>query len=171
LPDHPCAQATQKLASELNRNYFILVTIFLFAELPKSCYLRTFTNSSLVEIASEISMKIEGIQGMTVDQLNMELQRGGKFVIFQYAVSVVIMSFKRPSAIYFIRAGESTVGKSIGFTLITLVFGWWGIPFGPIYSCQALATNFRGGKNLTTEVVAAIGKPAPASAPIQAKAN
>ncbi len=116
-------------------------------------------------------MKIEGIQGMTVDQLNMELQRGGKFVIFQYAISVVIMSFKRPSSIYFIRAGESTVGKSIGFTLITLVFGWWGIPFGPIYSFQALATNFRGGKNLTNEVVAAISKPAPVSAPIQAKAN
>jgi hypothetical protein len=116
-------------------------------------------------------MKIEGIQGMTVDQLNFELQRGAKFVIFQYAISVVIMSFKRPSAIYFIRAGESTVGKSIGFTLITLVGGWWGIPFGPIYSFQALATNFRGGKDLTKEVVAAISKPAPVSAPIQAKAN
>ena len=116
-------------------------------------------------------MKIEGIQGMTVDQLNFELQRGVKFVIFQYAISVVIMSFKRGSSIYFIRAGESTVGKSIGFTLVTLVGGWWGIPFGPIYSIQALATNFRGGKDLTKEVVAAISKPAPASAPLQAKAN
>jgi hypothetical protein len=148
-----------------------LVAIFLFAEPLKSCYLRTFANASHGEIAPETIMKIEGIQGMTVDQLNMELQRGGRFVIFQYAISVVIMSFKRPSSIYFIRAGESTVGKSIGFTLITLIFGWWGIPFGPIYSFQALATNFRGGKNLTKEVVAAISKPAPVSAPIQAKAN
>jgi hypothetical protein len=118
-------------------------------------------------------MKIEGIQGMTVDQLNMELQRGAKFVIFQYTISLLVVTFKRPSSIYFIRAGESTVGKSIPFTLITLVGGWWGIPFGPIYSVQALYTNIRGGKDLTKEVVAAITKPAPAAAgtPIQAKAN
>lgn len=104
-------------------------------------------------------MKIVGMEGLTVDQLNFELKRGAKFVIFQYAISVVVMSFKRASNIYFIRAGESTIGKSIGFTLLTLVGGWWGIPFGPIYSVQALATNFRGGKNLTKEVIASLNKP------------
>jgi hypothetical protein len=114
-------------------------------------------------------MKIEGIQGMTPDQLNMELQRGGKFVVFQYAISVIVMSFKRPSSIYFIRAGESAVGKSIPFTLLTIVGGWWGIPFGPIYSFQALATNIRGGKDLTKEVVAAITKPAPSAIAVSPK--
>jgi hypothetical protein len=103
-------------------------------------------------------VKIIGIEGMTTDQLNFELQRGARFVIFQYAVSVVVMSFKRPSSIYFIRAGEKTIGKSIGFTLLTLIAGWGGIPWGPVYSVQALATNFKGGKDLTKEVVASFNK-------------
>jgi hypothetical protein len=79
-------------------------------------------------------VKIIGTEGMTASQLNFELQRGAKFVIFQYAFSVVIMSFRRGSSIYFIRAGENTLSKSISFTLLTAVAGWWGIPWGPIYT-------------------------------------
>lgn len=112
--------------------------------------------------------KILGIGGLTPNQLNFELQRGGRFVIFQYAVSVVVMSFRRASDIYFIRAGEGTISKSIGFTLLTLVAGWWGIPFGPIFTIQALVTNCRGGKDVTREVAASLAKPAPAARPVPA---
>ncbi len=112
-----------------------------------------------------MGIRIKGIEGMTVDQLNFELQRGGKFVLFHYCVSVIVMTFRRSSDIYFIRAGEGTAGKSIGFTLLTLVFGWWGIPWGPIYSFSSLVTNFRGGKNVTQEVVASLNQPRSAAAP------
>lgn len=108
-------------------------------------------------------MKINGIQGMAPDQLNFELQRGGRFVIFQYAISVIVMSFRRPSSVYFIRSGESTVSKSLGFTLLTLIAGWWGIPFGPIFTIQAVVTNCRGGKDVTQQVLNALNKPKTAS--------
>jgi hypothetical protein len=100
-------------------------------------------------------MKIRGIEGMSADQLNFELQRGARFVIFQYTISVIVMTFRRASDVYFIRAGESTTSKSIGFTLLTVVTGWWGIPWGPIYSVQSLITNVRGGKNVTAQITAA----------------
>jgi len=103
-------------------------------------------------------MEIKGIENMGADQINFELQRGAKFVIFQYCISIVIMTFKRPSNIYFIKSGEGTVGKSIGFTLISLVLGWWGIPWGPIYTIGSVYTNVRGGKDVTQEVIAAINR-------------
>lgn len=31
-------------------------------------------------------------------------------------------------------------------SLITLVFGWWGFPFGPIWSAKSLYQNLRGGR-------------------------
>jgi hypothetical protein len=31
---------------------------------------------------------------------------------------------------------------------LTSLLGWWGIPWGPIYSIQSLVTNFRGGKQV-----------------------
>lgn len=103
-----------------------------------------------------MAAKILGIENMSVDELNHELRRGGKFVIFEYCISIVIMTFKRPSNIYFVKAGEGTFKKGIGFTLTSLTVGWWGIPWGPIYTVGTLITNLRGGKNVTNEVVASL---------------
>lgn len=60
------------------------------------------------------------------------------------------------------RSGESALSKSMGFTILTLPAGWWGIPFGTIFTIQSLVTNFRGGKDLAQQVMASLGKPAAA---------
>ena len=109
--------------------------------------------------------KILGIEGLSPDQLRFELQRGGRFVVFQYCVSVLILSFKRSSPIYFIRSGESPAGKGIGYTLLTAVAGWWGIPWGPIFSVQTIYRNLSGGKDVTNEVTAALASPTAPVAP------
>lgn len=103
-------------------------------------------------------MKIYGIEGLTTDQVNFELQRGRKFVVFQYAISLVLITFYRPSDIYFIRQGENAIARGLPFTLLTFVAGWWGIPWGPIRSIQAMVVNFRGGKDITKDMVAAVNK-------------
>lgn len=99
---------------------------------------------------------IKGIEGMTDQQLNEELQHGGKFVVYQYCISIIVMTFKRGSDVYFIRSGESAVGKGLKYTVLSLLFGWWGIPWGPIYTIGALITNFSGGKDVTQEVINSI---------------
>ena len=101
-------------------------------------------------------MKINGLENMTGSDLRTELNQGAKFVIYQYCISVLIMTFKRPSNIYFIRAGESGVPNGLGFTILSLLLGWWGIPWGPIYTIQSLVTNFQGGKDVTQEVLASM---------------
>lgn len=102
--------------------------------------------------------KIVGTDGMTATEINMELQKGGKFVIYQYCVSVLILTFKRSSDIYFIRADENAVSKSLVFTLLSLVAGWWGIPWGPIWTITTVVTNLRGGKDVTAQVVASLNQ-------------
>jgi hypothetical protein len=69
---------------------------------------------------------------------------------------VVVITFKRPTDIYFIRPGENAVVKGLPFTLLSLVAGWWGIPWGPIYTVQSFITNFKGGKDVTQSVVASL---------------
>jgi hypothetical protein len=109
-------------------------------------------------------MQIHGIEGMTTDQLRFEIQRGGKLVFFQYSISILVMSFHRSSDIYFVRAGESAVSKSLPWTLLSLIAGWWGIPWGPIFTIQSLVTNLRGGKDVTGMISARLGPAAPVSA-------
>lgn len=111
--------------------------------------------------------KINGIENMSGAELSAELQKGGKFVVYEYAISLLVITFYRSSNITFVKADEGSIVKGLGFTLLTLVMGWWGIPWGPIRSIQALITNFKGGKDVTDRVVSAMKQTASASKTVQ----
>ena len=106
-------------------------------------------------------MKIIGIEGLTNEQVNDEVGRGGRFVMYQYCISVLVMTFKRPSDIYFMKAGEGSMGKGIGFSLLTLLLGWWGIPWGPIWTIGTVVKNLTGGVDVTASVLSATRAQAP----------
>ena len=101
-------------------------------------------------------MKIKNAENLSAEQLQEEVNRGGRFVHYQYAVSFIIATIKPETGVYLIRKGESAAKKSAFFTMLSFLFGWWGIPFGPKHTIAALRTNLRGGKDVTDEVVATI---------------
>jgi len=110
-------------------------------------------------------VRIIGIDNMSPEQLKGEVAAGGRFVIYQYCISVVVVSFKRGSDIYFIRAEDNAVTKGLLFTLCSLVLGWWGIPWGPIWTIATVVTNLRGGRNVTAEVLRSLATPVPGVTP------
>lgn len=79
-------------------------------------------------------------------------RRDGSYICFSYTISIVVLTFQRHSAAHFIPRGEGTFAKSLPYTLITLVFGWWGFPWGPIFSIGSLITNLSGGVDVSREV-------------------
>lgn len=97
--------------------------------------------------------EIKGIEGLGLNEINEEIQRGGKFVSYTYCISIILMTFKRPSDIFFIKSSESAFTKGLPYTLVSLVLGWWGIPWGPIYTLGAIFSNTGGGKDITQEVL------------------
>lgn len=100
-------------------------------------------------------MTIKGIDGMSPQELQNELMLGGRFVVYQ-CISILVVSFRRSSNVFFVRAGESTVIGSLPYTLLSLFLGWWGFPWGPIYTVQTVFKNFRGGRDVTNEIAAAL---------------
>jgi hypothetical protein len=98
-------------------------------------------------------MEIKYIEGLSVSQIREMVRQGGKFVIFPYTISFIIMTLKRSSDIYFIRPDENTFKYSFGYFFLNLLLGWWGIPWGPIYTIGALYSHITGGKDLTQEVM------------------
>jgi hypothetical protein len=99
---------------------------------------------------------VKGLEGMTLAEVQSEVQRGGRFVRYQYCISVLVMTFKRSSGIYFIKGGHSRVGPGATYTCISLLCGWWGIPWGPIWTITTVSTNFSGGKDITAAVLGAM---------------
>ena len=101
--------------------------------------------------------KIIGMEEIqTGSHLQAELQQGAKFVIFQYCISLLVITLNRSSNIYFIKSEDNAVLKGLPFVLLSLVLGWWGIPWGPIFTIQSLWVNLRGGKDVTQEVLASM---------------
>jgi len=101
-------------------------------------------------------MKIQNIQGYTAVQLQQEVDKGARFVYYHYTISLIFFILKRHSEVYMIRAGESALRKGIRFTIISALFGWWGIPFGPKYTVNAIRNNCKGGTDVTDEVMATV---------------
>jgi hypothetical protein len=98
-------------------------------------------------------MQIKNIDGLSVSQIRNMVQQGGKFVVFPYTVSCILMTLKRSSDIYFIKANENTFKYSYGFVFLNLIVGWWGIPWGPIYTIGSAYHHVVGGKDLTQAVL------------------
>lgn len=102
-----------------------------------------------------LDQSIHGLGHVTIGEVELLVNRGARFVMFEYCISIVIMTFKNPR-VYFLRSGERAISKSFPFILISLLLGWWGIPWGPIHTITSLATNLRGGRDVTAEVMVAI---------------
>ncbi len=104
----------------------------------------------------EACVSISGIEGLTVQQVRDEVNRGGEFVVYGSCVSFLIMSLKRSSAVTFVRTGQSPVVAGLGWTLLSLTLGWWGIPWGFIDTPMVVVQNLGGGKDVTVDVPRAL---------------
>lgn len=101
-------------------------------------------------------MRIKGIDQLSAQEIQDEVNAGGKFVYYTYCFSLIVITFKRSTPIFFVKSNENAFAKSLPYTLLTFVLGWWGIPWGIIYTVGCLITNIKGGKNVTEEVMQSI---------------
>jgi hypothetical protein len=103
-----------------------------------------------------VIMKIKNIDGLSARELQQEGDNGARFIYFAYTLSFAVVTFKRTSDVYMIRKGERRGYRSWPFTLVSFLFGWWGLPFGPKYTIEAIRNNLKGGKDVTDEVMSTV---------------
>lgn len=104
-----------------------------------------------------LNVRIEGIDTYSNAELVAEIHRGGRFVFFEYCISLVVITLRRPSSVRFFRVEELSWLHGLPYTLATLMLGWWGIPWGVIYTPLCLATNLAGGCDVTHETCVFLG--------------
>ena len=104
-------------------------------------------------------MKVVGLEDKTDKEIRELLNAGGKVVYFPYILSFILYTANNSSKLFYIAPNESAF-SSYGYKyfLISLLFGWWGIPFGPIYTIGAFFTILFGGTDITEEVLETINE-------------
>jgi hypothetical protein len=74
-----------------------------------------------------------------------------RLVFYEYCISLVFITLRRPSPLMRVPAGAGGLLPGLRYSLVTLLLGWWGIPWGFIYTPLVLWTNFSGGREVTQE--------------------
>ena len=102
-------------------------------------------------------MKIYSLKktnGFTIEEIIKEIEDGGQFVIYGYCISIVTMSFRLTSSPYFILSREKTSKYRLKYNILSLFLGWWGLPYGPIYTIKMISMNLKnGGIDFTNEIL------------------
>jgi hypothetical protein len=106
----------------------------------------------LDQLRERAAMQIRGIEGRSFADVEAELQAGSRFVFFEYCISLVFVTLRRPSAIVLLRPGELGLARGLPYTLVSLLLGWWGLPWGLVYTPVVLFTNLSGGRDVTAAV-------------------
>lgn len=78
------------------------------------------------------------------------------YVVYPYCVSVLLLTFRMNSSPKAVPAGANRLVAGLPFALVSLLFGWWGIPWGPIYTVQCLYRWIQGGIDVTAAVEAGV---------------
>lgn len=103
-----------------------------------------------------ITYKITRTENLTLQEVLDEIKAGGSFVIYSYCFSLIAVTVYRPSAAVFIRSNEDPQKIGNKYSLLSIIFGWWGIPWGPIRTIQAITNNRKGGIDFTKEILSAL---------------
>jgi hypothetical protein len=123
------------------------------------------------------TMTIKNTAGMSFRQLEASISNGGKFIVYGYCVSIIALTFRLTSDPFFIKKEEDPAKYRGPYTLLSLVMGWWGIPWGPVYTVDMIRINKKcgGGIDVTAEVMpklfAKYGKGSEADKPQEAPMN
>lgn len=79
---------------------------------------------------------------------------GERLVFFEYCISLLIVSLRRPSGIVRLSPGQRGWIKGLPYSILTLLLGWWSIPWGMLYTPLCLWTNLSGGRMIAPEELA-----------------
>jgi hypothetical protein len=109
-------------------------------------------------------MGARGIDDWTPEGVQALLNAGGRFVFYEFCISLLVITLRRPSRVYYLPPGELGLLRGMPYSLISLLLGWWGIPWGLVYTPLTLFTNLQGGRDITSQVRAWLGQ-GPAATP------
>lgn len=110
-------------------------------------------------------MTIIGAGLLTEEEVALKLTEGYRLVSYEYSLSFIVVTLKRPSGIYLVAPNESDWGNRALFSSLSFFFGWWGIPWGPIYTIGSITRNLGGGHDHSKALIDHVLARSPAGPP------
>jgi hypothetical protein len=114
-----------------------------------------------------------GLRPLFADELRIRVASGVRLVRFEFCFSFLLFTVRRQSPVYLTESWQSRYLRGLGYSLLAILLGPWGVPWGLIYTPWAIWVNLTGGVDETDAVLArledripstcALGSPPPAN--------
>lgn len=110
-------------------------------------------------------MQIIGAGQLSEEEIALKLTEGHRLVSYEYCLSFIVITLKRPTAVYLVAPRESDFGNRALYSSLSFFFGWWGIPWGPIYTIGTIYRNLSGGHDHSKALIDHVLAQSPAGPP------
>lgn len=85
-----------------------------------------------------------------------EVMAGTRFVTYPFVFSLLVLSFNRNmGGVHAVGSGRWPVSPILGAAVVSIFFGWWGFPWGIIWTPVSLFHLWNGGRDATKDVLSA----------------
>ena len=143
-PDRNPAKDTTKLFQFLNEAYAVLSNAELRAEYDRGEPENTRAEPTAPAIPDPVICTICA-----------KVSAQPRVVVFRSVKSFLLVTLRKPIAGVY--CSDCAQKQSLKASAITWLLGWWGFPWGPIYTLQALVTNMFGGTHPPLENARMLG--------------
>ena len=76
----------------------------------------------------------------------------GRWVIYEYCISLIAVTLRRPTRPIYLKPGQWAWVRGLPYVGVSLLLGWWGLPWGVIYTPLTIFTNLTGGCDITAQM-------------------
>ncbi len=96
---------------------------------------------------------LPGTEGMTLGDVELDVLKGGRFLSFTWNISVILLSYRKNTGLIYVPSHRKSGHHALGWGVFSLLFGWWGFPWGLIYTPASLWKNASGGNDHTRDIL------------------
>ncbi|AZC18565.1 J domain-containing protein [Pseudomonas sp. CMR5c] len=143
-PDRNPGKDTTKQFQLLNEAYAVLSNPKSRAEYDRAEFENTTNEPTAPDIPNPITCSICA-----------KVTAQPRFVVLRSVKSFIVVTLRKPIAGVY--CSDCAQKQSLKASATTWLLGWWGVPWGPIYSLQALVTNMFGGAHPPLENARMLG--------------
>jgi len=98
-----------------------------------------------------------GTRPLLPDEVRARVAAGARLVRFEFCASVLLFTVRRQSPVYLTESWQGRYLRGLGYSLLAILLGPWGVPWGLIWTPWAVWVNLTGGVDETDAILASLG--------------